>query len=300
MRSYRELPLRLFEFGSVYRYEKSGVVHGLTRVRGMTQDDAHIFCTKEQMADELDSLLDFVLDLLARLRPRRLLPRAVDEADRARPSGPTRSGTRPPRRCVRRPRSAASSWCSTRAAARSTARRSRCRPATPSAAPGRCPRSSSTSSSRSASSWSTSAPTTQRHTADHDPPRAVRLGRAVLRGAGRALRRRVPGLAGAGAGAGAPGERPTTTPTPTGVVDRLRAEGFRADLVDGRRARSARASARPSWRSCPTSWWSATTTSQHGTVGVNRRGSDRPERDVHRRRLRRAAGGRGPGRPDGR
>ncbi|HLN15465.1 MAG TPA: threonine--tRNA ligase [Acidimicrobiales bacterium] len=64
-RSYRELPLRFFEFGSVYRYEKSGVVHGLTRVRGMTQDDAHIFCTREQMAGELDSLLTFVLDLLA-------------------------------------------------------------------------------------------------------------------------------------------------------------------------------------------------------------------------------------------
>ncbi|HEY5438577.1 MAG TPA: threonine--tRNA ligase [Acidimicrobiales bacterium] len=63
-RSYRELPLRFFEFGSVYRYEKSGVVHGLTRVRGMTQDDAHIFCTREQMAGELASLLTFVLDLL--------------------------------------------------------------------------------------------------------------------------------------------------------------------------------------------------------------------------------------------
>jgi threonyl-tRNA synthetase len=63
-RSYRELPLRMFEFGSVYRYEKSGVIHGLTRVRGMTQDDAHIFCTKEQMTEELGSLLDFVLDLL--------------------------------------------------------------------------------------------------------------------------------------------------------------------------------------------------------------------------------------------
>jgi threonyl-tRNA synthetase len=63
-RSYRELPLRLFEFGSVYRYEKSGVVHGLTRVRGMTQDDAHIYCTREQMRDELTSLLTFVLDLL--------------------------------------------------------------------------------------------------------------------------------------------------------------------------------------------------------------------------------------------
>ncbi|GAB7070542.1 threonine--tRNA ligase [Mycobacterium hodleri] len=64
-RSYRELPLRLFEFGSVYRYEKSGVVHGLTRVRGMTQDDAHIYTTREQMRDELTSLLRFVLDLLA-------------------------------------------------------------------------------------------------------------------------------------------------------------------------------------------------------------------------------------------
>jgi threonyl-tRNA synthetase len=63
-RSYRELPLRLFEFGTVYRYEKSGVVHGLTRVRGMTQDDAHIYTTREQMADELKSLLRFVLDLL--------------------------------------------------------------------------------------------------------------------------------------------------------------------------------------------------------------------------------------------
>jgi threonyl-tRNA synthetase len=63
-RSYRELPLRLFEFGTVYRYEKSGVIHGLTRVRGMTQDDAHIFCTPEQVESELASLLRFVLDLL--------------------------------------------------------------------------------------------------------------------------------------------------------------------------------------------------------------------------------------------
>ncbi len=64
-RSYRELPLRLFEFGSVYRYERSGVMHGLTRVRGMTQDDAHIYCSVEQLREELASLLRFVLDLLA-------------------------------------------------------------------------------------------------------------------------------------------------------------------------------------------------------------------------------------------
>ena len=63
-RSYRELPLRLFEFGTVYRYEKSGVVHGLTRARGFTQDDAHIYCTDEQMQGEIRSLLQFVLDLL--------------------------------------------------------------------------------------------------------------------------------------------------------------------------------------------------------------------------------------------
>ena len=64
-RSYRELPLRLFEFGSVYRYEKSGVVHGLTRVRGLTMDDAHIFCTREQAGAEIKSLLSFVLGLLS-------------------------------------------------------------------------------------------------------------------------------------------------------------------------------------------------------------------------------------------
>jgi threonyl-tRNA synthetase len=64
MRSYRELPLRLFEFGTVYRYEKSGVVHGLTRVRGLTMDDAHIFCSRSQMMGELTSLLTFTLGLL--------------------------------------------------------------------------------------------------------------------------------------------------------------------------------------------------------------------------------------------
>ncbi len=62
-RSYRELPLRLFEFGSVYRYEKSGVVHGLTRVRGLTQDDSHSYCTPEQAPAEIKHLLDFCLGL---------------------------------------------------------------------------------------------------------------------------------------------------------------------------------------------------------------------------------------------
>lgn len=64
-RSYRELPMRLFEFGTVYRYERSGVLHGLTRVRGFTQDDSHIFCAPEQLTDELGSLLSFVLEILS-------------------------------------------------------------------------------------------------------------------------------------------------------------------------------------------------------------------------------------------
>jgi threonyl-tRNA synthetase len=63
-RSYRELPLRLFELGTVYRYERAGTLHGLLRIRGFTQDDSHIFCTEEQMADEITSLLDFVLSVL--------------------------------------------------------------------------------------------------------------------------------------------------------------------------------------------------------------------------------------------
>ena len=80
LRSYRELPLRLFEFGTVYRYEMSGVVQGLTRARGFTQDDAHIFCTREQMLDEIVTALNFVLDLLRDYGHGRLLPRTVDQA----------------------------------------------------------------------------------------------------------------------------------------------------------------------------------------------------------------------------
>ena len=159
-RSYRELPLRFFEFGTVYRYEKSGVVHGLTRVRGMTQDDAHIFCTKEQMADELASLLDFVLDLLRdyglddfylelSTKPPGKAVGTDEEWDEATEALRAAAAGQGPRRS-----------CSTRAAARSTARRSACRRRTRSAARGRCRRSSSTSSCRSASTCSTSAPTT--------------------------------------------------------------------------------------------------------------------------------------------
>ena len=161
-RSYRELPLRLFEFGSVYRNEKSGVVHGLTRVRGMTQDDSHSYVTAEQAPAEIKHLLSFVLGLLRGLRPRRLLPRAVHP--RRLQAGQVRrlrrglgggdQGARRRRRRVR-PRAGPRP----RAARRTTARRSRCRRATRSAAPGRCRPSSTTSTSPRASGWSTRPPT---------------------------------------------------------------------------------------------------------------------------------------------
>ena len=160
-RSYRELPLRLFEFGTVYRYEKSGVVHGLTRVRGLTMDDAHIFCTQgadgrraeEPAASSCSTcsrdygLNDFYLELSTR-----------DDSDKF--VGDRRGlGGGDPRCSPRRPPSPASSSCPTRAARRSTGRRSPCRRRTRSGAPGRCRRSRSTSTCRSASTWSTRAPT---------------------------------------------------------------------------------------------------------------------------------------------
>ena len=150
-RSYRELPLRLFEFGSVYRYEKSGVVHGLTRVRGLTQDDSHSYVHRRAGAGR-DQAPAALRPRPARgLRARRLLPRAVH------PRRPTSDkfigsdeewavATAVLEEVADRDR--ASSWCPTRAARRSTARRSRCRRATRSAAPGRCRPSSTTSTSR--------------------------------------------------------------------------------------------------------------------------------------------------------
>ena len=150
-RSYRELPLRLFEFGTVYRYEKSGVVHGLTRVRGLTQDDSHIYCTPEQAPGEIRHLLNFVLGLL---RDFGLDDFYLELSTRDDPNGQVhrlRRGVGGRDRGAARTaaRSPASSSCPTRAAPRSTARRSPCRPATRSAAPGRCRPSSTTSTSPS-------------------------------------------------------------------------------------------------------------------------------------------------------
>ncbi len=154
-RSYRELPLRLFEFGTVYRLEKSGVVHGMTRARGFTQDDAHIYCTRDQMKDELRDLLTFVLGLLADYGLDRLLPRAVRQEPGQVRRRRRHLGRGDPDAAPRWPRSPGWTWSRTRAVRRSTGRRSRYRPRTRSAGPGRCRRSSWTSTCRSGSGWST-------------------------------------------------------------------------------------------------------------------------------------------------
>ena len=276
-RSYRELPIRLFEFGTVYRFERSGVLNGLLRVRGITQDDAHIFCTPEQLAPELADLLAFVLRILRAFgltefeaelatRPDKFVgdPAEWDVATEALRQAletaghPLRGGRgrgrllrpedRRPRARRHRPALAGvhpAGGLPDAAPLRAGVRRRR-QPAAPPA---------------------------------HDPPGPVRLDRALLRHPARALRRRLPGLAGAGAGPG-----PARPRRPRAL---RRDGGGRASQAPASgstwprpTSRSAPGSAKGSWRSCPTSWSSATTTSGAGTVGVNSRVKERPERGV--------------------
>lgn len=133
-RSYRELPLRLFEFGTVYRYEKSGEVHGLTRVRGLTQDDSHIYCTREQMKDELTSLLTFVLNLLKDFGLTDFYLE-LSTKDPNKYVGSDEIWEEATNTLAEVAKESTSSSSTIRAAPPSTARRSLCRPATPSAAP---------------------------------------------------------------------------------------------------------------------------------------------------------------------
>ena len=160
-RSYRELPLRFYELGTVYRYERAGTLHGLMRIRGFTQDDSHIFCSKEQMHDELRSLLTFVLDLL---RDYGLTDFYLELSTKPQAEGvlaPMRDGEQPPRGCVRRPRRHGSvQLVSGRGRRPCYGPRSVCTCATRSGASGSSPRSSTTSTCPSASSSSTSGPTT--------------------------------------------------------------------------------------------------------------------------------------------
>ena len=157
-RSYRELPLRLFEFGSVYRYEKSGVVHGLTRARGFTQDDAHIYTTREQMKAEIRPPWTSSWGCSRTTAWMTSISSCPPEIPRS-PSATNPPGRRRPAPSKRSPPPPVWTSFRTRAAPPSTARRSPCRRRTRSAAPGSSPPSSWTSSSRSCSSSSTPRPT---------------------------------------------------------------------------------------------------------------------------------------------
>ena len=205
-RSYRELPLRLFEFGSVYRYEMSGVVHGLTRVRGMTQDDAHIYCTEDQMQDELKSLLQFVLDLLKDY--------GLDDFY-------LELSTRDPEKSI----GTDEEWeRATHALEQAAAASGLDLVLDPGGAAFYAPKISVQARDAIGRTWQMSTiqvdlmlperfglefTGTRRHPAapGDDPPRPVRLGRAVRRRAHRALRRRLPALAVAGPGGRHPGGR---------------------------------------------------------------------------------------------
>ena len=173
-RSYRELPLRLFEFGTVYRYEKSGVVHGLTRVRGFTQDDAHIYCTPEQMPGEITLAAARSCSTCCATTASTTSTWSCPPANPEKSIGTDEEWERRHRRAARgAPRRPGSSSCPTRAAPPSTARRSPCRPGTRSAAPGRCRPSRSTSSCPTASSLEYTA-------ADGSRQRPVMIHRALF------------------------------------------------------------------------------------------------------------------------
>ena len=261
-RSYRELPLRLFELGTVYRYERAGTLHGLLRIRGFTQDDSHIFCTAEQLADEIALAARLRAVGAAGLRVRGLHGQPVDARTRRSPSAPTRSGSEATDGAARGARRAtASSTPSRRATPRSTARRSTSTCATPSAA-----------------SWQLS--TIQfdfNHPerfeleyvgADNARHRPIMLHRALFGSIERFFGVLLEHYAGAFPTWLAPVQVRVlpVADGPRGVRRRRSPTASRGRRVPGRRRRaptssSASASARPSWRSCRTCSWSATTTS---------------------------------------
>ncbi len=264
-RSYRELPLRLFEFGTVYRYEKSGVVHGLTRVRGMTQDDAHIFCTADQMEGELHSTLDLHPLAAPRLRAGGVLPRALHS---------TRGEGRRERRGVGgRHRDAAESRAEHGPRARPRRGRRRVLRAEDLGAGQGRDRQVAPDVHHPARLPDTPAlrcgvrRRRQREApADHDPPRTLRFGRAILRDPARALRGRPPDLARARTGARARCARRSrgvrATRSPTGSTRSVC--GSRSSL---RTNRSIRGSAGRNWRRSPTSSSSVTKTCRRGPSG---------------------------------
>ena len=277
LRSYRELPLRLFEFGSVYRYEKSGVVHGLTRVRGMTQDDAHIFCAKEQMAEELGSLLTFVLDLLRDY--------GLDDFY-------LELSTKPEGKAV----GTDAEWDEATEALRAAALTKDLELVMdPGGGAFYGPKISVQARDAIGRTWQMSTiqldfQEPQRFDlsyvgADNERHRPIMIHRALFGSIERFFGVLVEHYAGAFPAWLAPVQARVLPiseahePYATRIVDRLRAEGFRADLVEaneplGGRIRKAKL------EKLPYVIVVGDDDVDHGTVGVNARGADRPERDV--------------------
>ena len=276
-RSYRDLPLRLFEFGSVYRYENSGVVHGLTRVRGMTQDDAHIFFTHEQMVDGAAVAARRSCSTCCATSDYRLLPRAVDE--------PRGQGRRHRRRVGRGHRGPAHRGLNMGLEL----------VIDEGGGAFYGPKISVQARDAIGRTWQMSTiqvdfqmPQRFEHgvrrrrqrapPADHDPPRAVRVDRAFLRHARRALRGRVPAWLAPVQVTVLPvptGTTPTRPHSSTGCSPTASAPTCRriAATLGARIGRAKR-------EKVPYVLVVGDSDGEAGTVGVNARGGDEPERDV--------------------
>ena len=277
-RSYRELPLRYFEFGTVYRYEKSGVVHGLTRVRGLTQDDAHIFCTKEQMADELSSLLDFVLDLLRDY--------GLDDFY-------LELSTKPPGKAV----GTDEEWDEATEALRAAAQdKGLALVLDEGGGAFYGPKISVQVKDAIGRTWQMSTiqldfQMPQRFDmhyvgADNERHRPIMIHRALFGSVERFFAVLVEHYAGAFPAWLAP-VQVTVLPVSDRhdaygfrIVDRLKAEGFRAEMVDGAAGQLGARIRRAKTEKVPYILVVGDSDVDNGTVGVNRRGSDQPERDV--------------------
>jgi threonyl-tRNA synthetase len=277
-RSYRELPSRYFEFGTVYRYEKSGVVHGLTRVRGLTQDDAHIFCTKEQMGGELSSLLDFVLDLLRDY--------GLDDFY-------LELSTKPPGKAV----GSDEEWDEATEALRAAAQdKGLALVLDEGGGAFYGPKISVQVKDAIGRTWQMSTiqldfQMPQRFDmhyvgADNERHRPVMIHRALFGSVERFFAVLVEHYAGAFPAWLAP-VQVTVLPVSDRhdaygfrIVDRLKAEGFRAEMVDGAAGQLGARIRRAKTEKVPYILVVGDSDVDNGTVGVNRRGSDQPERDV--------------------
>ena len=245
--SYRELPLRLAEFGDVSRYEREGVLHGLLRVRAFTQDDAHVYCTLDQVPDEVDSICEAIDELYAKFgfddvrvelstRPEKSV--GTDEEWERATAGAARGARAPGPRVRHQPGGGD--------VLRAEDRLPRHRRAGALVAARHLPAGLPDARALRAELPGRGQ---RRASPGHDPPRPARLDGALRRDPDRALRRPLPGLAGAGAGGRAAGLRPVHSTTPARSRPDSRPTGSGCAWTSGP-SRSGARSATPSWRRC--------------------------------------------------